>query len=157
MAYFHEADLQWHTYEENMHKLLRVPPRDNPTSPYLRPGVANILLRSPLFALGTAGLASRLWTTIWEGESGSFRAIGESTIVVRAVVDRRHDPVIEILLRNNTEGELGKESVVSCIGMDLEARNRVKLCGRITFAAFAATVDGIGELLLDLKVEQSLG
>jgi hypothetical protein len=59
MASFQEVNQQWHSGDEQMHKLLRVPNQDNPTSPYLTPYGNMILTRSPLLALGTLDKADR--------------------------------------------------------------------------------------------------
>lgn len=144
-----------------MHKLLRLPDQDNPTSPYLSPFAANMLQRSPLLALGTLDSSGRPWTTIWGGEAGFSRAIGQSVIGVKATVDRKYDPVIEALLGTKADGEVVKEDgpgrMISGLGADLEARNRIKLYGRMVAGALAATEGDAGEAQLAVKIEQSLG
>jgi len=161
MASFHEVDQQWHSGEEQMHKLLRVPDQDNPTSPYLTPYGNMILTRSPLLALGTLDKADRPWTTIWGGEPGFSRAIGQSIIGAKATIDRRYDPVVEALLGKDSDGEVvnpdGPGNMVSGLGIDLESRTRVKLYGRMVAGAINATEGGAGEAQLVVKIEQSLG
>lgn len=161
MASFHEADSQWHPGEEEIHKLLRVPDQDNPTSPYLTPSAARTLQRSPLLAVGTLDAAGRPWSTLWGGEAGFSRAVAQSIIGVRATVDRKHDPVIVILLGDKADGEVVKEEgpgrMVSGLGIDLETRSRVKLYGRMVAGALAATEGDVGEAQLVVKIEQSLG
>lgn len=161
MASFYEADLQWHTGEEQMHKLLRVPEHDNPTSQFLSPHAARLLVRSPLLAVGTLDSAGRPWTSLWGGQSGFSQAIGQSIVGVKATVDRKYDPVIETLLGDKADGEVVKEDgpgrMVSGLGIDLESRNRVKLYGRMVAGALAATEGNAGEAQLVVKIEQSLG
>jgi hypothetical protein len=161
MASFHEVDQQWHSGEEQMHKLLRVPEQDNPTSPYLTPYGSMILTRSPLLALGTLDEADRPWTTIWGGEPGFSRAIGQSIIGVKTTIDRRYDPVVEALLGKDSDGEVinpdSPGNMVSGLGIDLESRIRVKLYGRMVAGAISATERDAGEAQLVVKIEQSLG
>jgi hypothetical protein len=161
MAHFHEVDQQWHTGEDQMHKLLRVPDQDNPTSPYLTPFGNMILTRSPLIALGTLDKDDRPWTTLWGGERGFSQAIGQSIIGVKTTVDRKYDPVVEALLGKEADGEVvnpdGPGNMVAGLGIDLETRTRVKLYGRMVAGAINATEGGAGEAQLVVKIEQSLG
>ncbi|KAH6713697.1 oxidoreductase-like protein [Leptodontidium sp. MPI-SDFR-AT-0119] len=158
---FYEADSSWHAGEEEMHKLLRVPARDNPTQPYLTPQAANTLIRAPLIALGTLDDESRPWTTLWGGEAGFSRAIAQGIIGVKTTVDREYDPVVKVLLGDKADGEVvqvqGTGKMVSGLTINLETRKRVKLYGRMVAGALAATEEGIGEVQLVVKIEQSLG
>lgn len=76
-------------------------------------------------------------------------------------MDRKHDPVIGILLGDKADGEVVKEEgpgrMVSGLGIDLETRSRVKLYGRMVAGALAATEGDVGEAQLVVKIEQSLG
>lgn len=158
---FYEADTQWHEGEEKMHKLLRVPNQDNPTQPYLTPMASNVLIRSPLVALGTLDAQGRPWTTVLGGEAGFSRAIAQSIIGLKATVDLTYDPVVETLLGGNADGEVvqvkGTGKMVGGLAIDLETRRRVKLYGRMVAGALSATEKGIGEVQLVVKIEQSLG
>ncbi|KAL5318570.1 hypothetical protein ACEPPN_013632 [Leptodophora sp. 'Broadleaf-Isolate-01'] len=158
---FYEADSSWHAGEEEMHKLLRVPARDNPTQPYLTPQAANTLIRAPLIALGTLDDEGRPWTTLWGGEAGFSRAIAQGIIGVKTTVDREYDPVVKVLLGDKADGEVvqvqGTGKMVSGLTINLETRKRVKLYGRMVAGALAATEVGIGEVQLVVKIEQSLG
>jgi hypothetical protein len=160
MAFYEAAD-QWHAGEEEMHKALHVPHQDNPTQPYLTPNGHNILIRSPLVALGTLDDQGRPWTTLWGGEPGFSRAVAQSIIGVKATVDRTYDPVVESLLGGQPDGEVlqvqGTGKMVSGLGIDLESRRRVKLYGRMVAGVLAATDEGIGDVQLVVKIEQSLG
>jgi hypothetical protein len=153
--------LEWHDGEERMHKLLQVPNNDNPTSPFLSPYASNVLIRSPLIALGTLDSGGRPWTTLWGGEEGFSRAIAQSIIGVKTTVDRTHDPVLRELLGDKADGEVvqvqGQGKMVSGLGINLETRSRVKLYGRMVAGALAATEEGVGEVQLVVKIEQSLG
>ena len=158
---FYEAATQWHAGEEEMHKMLRVPRQDNPTQPYLTPNAANTLIRSPLIALGTLDSDGRPWTALWGGEAGFSRAIAQSIIGVKTTVDREYDPVLQVLLGDKADGEVvqvkGTGKMVGGLAIDLETRRRVKLYGRMVAGALAATEEGLGEVQLVVKIEQSLG
>jgi hypothetical protein len=161
MAAIYEAETQWHNGEEEMHKLLRVPQHDNPTSPFLTPFGANVLMRCPLIALGTLDSEGRPWTTVWGGEPGFSRPIAQSIIGMKTTIDRTYDPVIKTLLGDEADGEIVQETgtgkMVSGLAIDLEARRRVKLYGRMVAGALAATEPDVGEVQLVVKIEQSLG
>lgn len=160
MTSVHEAGQQWHSGEEQMHRLLRVPDYDNPTSLYLTPYGNLILTHSPLLAIGTLDSADRPWTTLWGGEPGFSRAIGQSIIGVRTTVDRRYDPVVEALFGKDANREIASPepgNMVSGLGIDLETRTRVKLYGRMVAGSINATEGEAGEAQLVVKIEQSLG
>lgn len=144
-----------------MHRLLHVPNRDNPSSPFLTPNGANLLMRCPLLALGTIDSKGRPWTTLIGGEAGFSRPIAQSIIGIKTLVDRNHDPVISWLLDTDADGEPvsieGNGKMVSGLAIDLENRKRVKLFGRMMGGAVAATTDGVGEAQVVVRIEQSLG
>jgi hypothetical protein len=144
-----------------MHKLLRIPQMDNPTQLYLTPNATNTLMRAPLISLGTLDSEGRPWTTLWGGEAGFSRPIAQSIIGVKTTVDRTYDPLVEILLSGKADGEVVQEKgtgrMVGGLAIDLETRKRVKLYGRMVVGALSATEDGIGEVQLVVKIEQSLG
>lgn len=158
MAY---EEFQWHEGEEKMHKLLRVPLGENPTSPFLSPFAATILQRSPLVAYGTLDSEGNPWTTVWGGERGFSRAIAQSIVGVQATIDREYDPVAEVLFGKNADGEVidedGDGKMVGGLGIDLETRRRIKLYGRMVAGALHSTEEGIGEAQLAINIEQSLG
>jgi hypothetical protein len=153
--------LPWHEGEEEIHKLLRNPHHDNPTSPFLSPYAANQLQGSPLLALGTLDEEGRPWTTLWAGDAGFARRIGQSVIGVKATVDRNFDPFVETLLGKEADGEPiaggDRGRMVGGLAIDLATRTRVKLYGRMAGGALSATGEGIGEAQLAIKIEQSLG
>lgn len=161
MAAIIEAETQWHKGEEEMHSWLRVPHRDNPTTPGLSGYAARQLMSSPLVALGTLDSEDRPWTTIWGGETGFSQPVAQSIIGMKATVDRTYDPVLRTLLGEKADGEVvrpkGAGKMVSGLGIDLESRNRVKLAGRMIAGALVATEPDIGEVQLVVKIEQSLG
>lgn len=161
MAAIYEAEVQWNAGEEEMHKLLKVPHHDNPTSPFLTPFASNLLIRSPLVALGTLDAGGRPWTTIWAGEPGFSRAVAQNIIGMKTTVERTYDPVVERLFEGKDDGEVireeGKGKMVGGLAIDLENRRRVKLYGRMVAGALAATDKGVGEVQLVVKIEQSLG
>jgi hypothetical protein len=162
MAAIYEAETEWHEGEHEMHKWLRVPERDaNPTSPFLTPYAANLLVRSPLVAIGTLDAQERPWTTIWGGEAGFSQPVAQSIIGMKATVDRAYDPVLQRLLGENADGEVvraeGAGKMVGGLAIDLESRSRVKLYGRMIAGALYATEQDIGDVQLVVKIEQSLG
>lgn len=153
---------EWHAGEEEMHRRLRVPQNENPTSPYLSPFAANLLTRSPLLALGTLDSSSRPWTTLWGGEAGFAWPVAQSVIAVKATIDLQYDPVSEILLGKNADGQVKREELpgrmVSGLAIDLESRRRVKLYGRMAAGALKETAgNSLAEASLVVKIEQSLG
>lgn len=144
-----------------MRKLLRVPDHDNPTQPYLTPNAANTLVRSPILALGALDSAGRHWTSLWGGEPGFSRPVAQGIIGLKTTVDRTYDPVAEILLEGKDDGEVikveGAGKMVGMLAIDLESRRRFKLYGRMVAGALQATEEGVGEVQLVVKIEQSLG
>ena len=170
MAVVVAGSMPWHPGEKKMHDLMRVPPDENPTAPFLTPGGAFLLYHSPLLALGTLDKQGRPWTTVWGGEPGFAGPVDESIIGVRHVVDKVHDPVVEILLGGSEAGQTIKEGgdgkLISGLPIDLERRKRVKLEGRMMAASFEkvdTTVDGrkpsesIAHIQLVVKITESLG
>ena len=167
MAFIHSSDVGWHEGEQQMHNLLHVPFQENPTSPFLTPGAAALLQKSPLLAIGTLDGSGRPWTTIWGGDSGFARSLGSSIIGIKTPVDQLYDPVIEILVGGRPDGEIireeGEGRIVSGLCIDLATRSRVKLSGRMVAGALGAIgpeKDGeapTGQVQLVIKVDQSLG
>ena len=166
MAFIHSGDLGWHEGEEQMHSLLRVPFQENPNSPFLTPGAAHLLQTSPLLAVGALDDQGRPWTTIWGGEPGFARSIGQSIVGVKTLVDRLHDPVVGALLGGKDDGEVKLEraggKMVSGLAIDLAKRRRAKLFGRMVGGALDRLVSedknmGAGQVQLVMRVEQSLG
>ncbi|KAJ9667413.1 hypothetical protein H2201_002614 [Coniosporium apollinis] len=161
--------LPWSPGEETMHRLLRVPEQDNPTSSMLTPQAAFMLQRAPLLAVGTLDTSNRPWTTIWGGEPGFSRSLGASIVGVRTAVDGKYDPVVETLVGGNGDGEVVRETgrgrMVGGLAIDLATRKRVKLFGRMVAGALSrADVEaeggekgGQGEIQLVVRIEQSLG
>ena len=168
MAFVHSGPLGWHEGEEKMHSLLHVPNQDNPTAPGLTPYGAHMLQSAPLIAIGTLDREGRPWTTLVGGEPGFARPVGNSLVGVKTLVDRRYDPVIQLLLEGEKESQASEGTsrgrIFSALAIDLASRSRVKIAGR-TVACSLGSVDskfqghgeGIGEAQLIFKVEQSLG
>lgn len=168
MAFVHSASLGWHEGEEKMQSLLRVPNQDNPTAPGLTPYGAHMLQSAPLMAIGTLDSDGRPWTTLLGGEPGFARPIGNSIIGVKTLVDHRHDPVIELLVGGEHDGELHEEKsndrIFSALLINLATRSRLKIAGRVVAGALGGLGSKseedngvIGEAQLVFRVEQSLG
>lgn len=129
-----------------------------------------MLQTAPLLALGTLDSEGRPWATLWGGESGFTKSLGQSIVGIRTVVDPVHDPVAEALYEHQRDGETvrpeGAGKMVSGLTIDMENRKRVKLYGRMVAGALSMTegqddqaeLEGAtGEAQLVLKIEQSLG
>jgi hypothetical protein len=168
MAFFQEGTMSWHEGEHKMHELLHVPENEKPDSPFLSPGAGYMLQRAPLLSLGTLDSENRPWTTVWGGEPGFARPVAESIIGVRTLVDKKYDPLAQILLGGRDDGEVVKEEgagrLVSGLTIDLETRKRVKLAGRMIAGALGSLDEdgqsehtGIGQVQLVVKIESSLG
>ena len=152
-----------------MHKKLHVPHQENPTSPFLTPYAARLLLLVPLLALGTLDDEGRPWTTLLGGEAGFARPLGQSVMGIRNLVDPKFDPVIDRLLSNHdigeSEGQKNKHRAVAALGIDLATRSRVKLAGDMV----AGALDQLGgndsakdhekatEAQMLIKIDRSLG
>ncbi len=151
-----------------MHSLLHVPNQDNPTAPGLTPYGGHMLLLAPLMAIGTLDNSGRPWTTLLGGEPGFSRPIGNSIIGVKTLVDKRHDPVIKLLVGGGQDGEVHEKQsngrIFSALPINLATRSRVKIAGRMVAGALGSLgsqskedADGIGEVQLVFTVEHSLG
>jgi len=155
-----------------MHRLLNVPSHDNPTSSLLTAQASFMLQRAPLLAVGTVDDQGRPWTTVWGGESGFSQPLGSSIIGTRTVVDRKNDPVVQALLAGQYDGEIvksgGPGKMIGGLTIDLAARKRVKIFGRMVAAALDPMEQNedshgnnnnstSGQLQLVVKIEQSLG
>ncbi|KIW04207.1 uncharacterized protein PV09_04515 [Verruconis gallopava] len=164
---------EWHKGEKEMHRLARVPEDENPTVYGLYPQAAYMLQSAPLLAIGTLDAQGRPWTTLLGGEPSFARPLGGPMVGVRADIDAQYDPVVEILVPKEKRHEKvvrydGEGKVMAALAIDLMARKRVKLAGRMVAGAVseadpdgddAATNElrGIGELQMGVRIEQSLG
>ncbi|KAH1531780.1 hypothetical protein KXX18_006778 [Aspergillus fumigatus] len=149
MATILAGSLPWHDGERKMQTLLKVPFQSNPTVPYLYPGAAFLVQRSPLMALGTKDEEGRPWATVWGGEPGFAAPASQSTVDIKTLVDSRYDPVAESLLRGSAnEDSVSAESagqLVAGLAIDLEARKRVKLHGRKIAGSLDADSHELGQ------------
>ncbi|GAD95718.1 oxidoreductase [Paecilomyces variotii No. 5] len=146
--------MRWHDGEEKMHHIMKVSGQMNPTSPFLTPGAAYMVYQSPLIALGALDDQKRPWTTIWGGEPGFAGPTGKSMIGIDSLVDTKHDPVLQALLRDEKAVEYEKKGpVMAGLSIDLESRTRVKLHGRIK-AGVVDSKEARAQLLM--KIDASL-
>lgn len=149
--------VEWHEGEEEMHRLLKVPAETNPVTPFLAPGAGSLVHRAPLLALGCLDKDMRPWTSLWGGEPGFARPVGDGAMAVSAPVDREHDPVLRALLGDSGINEVvqyqDKGPILAGLAIDLETRKRVKLFGRMK--AGGSTAEGVGGFLFE--IEGSLG
>jgi ferredoxin-NADP reductase len=160
--------MPWHEGEAKMHKLTNVERQDNPTTPFLKPGAPQMLQGAPLLALGTIDEQGRPWTTVWGGEAPLAQVVAESVVGIRTMVDKKTDPVIDILFSGKDDGEVVKEQgagrMISALTVNLETRKRVKLYGRMIAGALdrigpqndQEAVIPVGQVQLVVKIEQSL-
>lgn len=125
----------WSEGEEKMHKLLRVPDQDNPTSTMLTPQASFMLQRAPLLAIGTLDDQSRPWTALWGGAPGFSEPIGGDFVGTRTLVDSKHDPVVQALVGGASKGEMlhptNDGKMIAGLAIDLVTRKRVKLAGKM--------------------------
>lgn len=168
MAHIHTESLEWHEGEKFMHSLLHVPENDNPTTLGLSPYGSSIAMRSSLLALGTLDKAGRPWTTLLGGEPAFTRPLGRSIIGVKTLVDRKYDPVLEILTNEEQDRQSSEQEPdglpISGLPIDLVNRNRLKISGRLIASALNELdsdvhegTSGVGEVQLLLKIDRSLG
>ncbi|KAF9636354.1 hypothetical protein BFW01_g7250 [Lasiodiplodia theobromae] len=167
--------MPWSAGERAMHSLLHIPSdsMDNPTSTFMTPQAATMLVRAPTIALGALDSEGRPWATLWGGEPGFAQPLGGGVFGVRVPVDRKFDPVAQALVDGKTEGEVVRDEgsrgrMVAGLPFDLVTRKRVKVYGRMVVASLgrggdeegegeSGGDDGAGEMQLVVKVEQSLG
>lgn len=167
MALDYTSNLGWHDGEQQMQKLLHVPPRINPTSSGLTPYGLRTLHSSPLIAIGLLDDNLRPWTTLLGGQPGFARSLGQSIVSIKTVVDQKYDPVMQLLLNGKYDGKILDEPpierLVSGLAINLMTRERLKLSGRMTASAMrqptptTAEEQHVGEVHMAIKVEQSLG
>jgi ferredoxin-NADP reductase len=158
----------WHAGEKEMHRLTRVPEHDNPTVYGLYAQAAQMIRTAPLLAIGTLDDQGRPWTTLLGGEKGFAQPLGGPMIGVRADVDTIYDPVMEILVPKSRRAEDvvrydGEGQIMAGLAIDLNARRRLKLAGRMVAGALSSydtdlkeEARGIGELQMGVKIEQSM-
>lgn len=151
-----------------MHSLLRVPEHENPTTLGLSPYASILAIRSPLCALGAIDEDGRPWTTLLGGEPAFTRPLGHSMIGITALVDRKYDPVMEILSNAQQDGkplvQIPGGLPIAGLPIDLVTRSRVKLSGRLIASASSQLASeeneispGVGKIQLIISVERSLG
>ena len=161
----HTKAIPFHEGELRMRHLLHVPNGDNPTSPGLSPHAVRMLHMSSLIAIGTLDEEGRPWTTILGGEQGFARSLGQSVIGIKTLVDTKHDPVMNILIGSQREGEVRQAEqggrMLSALGIHLATRDRVKLWGRMLAGAIGTdskvNEDGAAEAQLVFAIQQSTG
>jgi hypothetical protein len=171
MAAIVATEINFHEGEREVHRLMAVPDRENPTVPYLSPGAGMLMMTSRTLALGTVDQQGRIWTTIWGGEEGFARPIAQSVVGITTFVDRLYDPVLEVLLGTTAKnGELvkpnGPEKLVSIAAINLSNRKRVKLFGRMLLGSLndleentaPKNIEGErGQVQLVVQITESLG
>lgn len=158
---------EWHDGEDEMHKLMNVPFRGNPTKPGLSAHAQRLLHLSSLLVIGTVDDEGRPWTTVLGGEQGFARSLGQSIVGVKALADASHDPVLRTLLaqpRVSTPGEYETARDFSALGIHLASRDRVKLQGRLlggsrvgNESSLNTSQDEATEVQMALAIEGSLG
>ena len=160
MAPIQTIPIPFHEGEKRLRSLLHVPDGDNPTSPGLSLYARHLVCTSSLLAIGTLDAEGHPWTTLLGGEPGFARSLGKSLVGIKASVDQRYDPVIELLLGNDHGGEVHEEKgdarFVSALGIHLETRDRVKISGLMVAGALGHH-GSTSEAELVFAVQQSLG
>ena len=158
---FHEGEIKVQSH-------LHVPLRDNPTSPGLAPYCVPLLHLSSMLVLGTLDDEGRPWTTLLAGQPGFARSLGGSIVGVKAVVDRKFDPVVQLLVNRRRDGNAGEmtgdQQTASALGIHLATRERVKLTGHMIRGALEEVPslaeknrESLAEMQLALSIQQSMG
>lgn len=167
----------WHAGELAIHKLVRVPTRENPTTAGFPASYGYRVQVSPLVAFGALDDEGRPWTTVWGGEPGFARPIGHDLLMAGSLVDAEHDPVVSALFDGGGGGETNKRyqmdpadfasgggKVVSGLSIDLDTRDRVKLGGRLVEGGvvrepgpLGGGEDGVARAEVVVLVEEGLG
>ncbi|KAF3060887.1 hypothetical protein GL218_03140 [Daldinia childiae] len=177
MAQLIALDSSFHPGEQAVHKLLRVPHRENPTHHSLPPQLGYRVAISPLVAVGTLDRQGRPWASVWGGEKGFAQPVARSVLGVRATVGETWDPVVRELLAvedgkgeveegNNGDGrQIVNDAVIKPEGgklmaglsIDPETRDRVKLAGVMAVGTATKTTPGVADLQLAFRVDEALG
>ncbi|KAH8705026.1 putative oxidoreductase [Talaromyces proteolyticus] len=167
MSVIMEDTLPFNEGEMAMHQKLNVPPRENPTTPFLTPYGAYMLSTAPLLSMGALDTEGRPWSTVWGGEAGFAGLLGKNVVGMRALVDRAYDPVVQALLGETADGTVIKaDKMLSGVSIDLENRTRVKLHGRMVLGTLTDAEDNEapsdvagsrGKMQLVVKIDESLG
>ncbi|KAJ5583356.1 Riboflavin synthase-like beta-barrel [Penicillium sp. DV-2018c] len=155
MASIQTTMVPWHEGEENVHRLLKAPHGDNPTTPFLSPRAAFLVQQCPLIALGTLDSQGRPWSTLWGGTAGFAQpALESQQIELHAPIDSKYDPVVRAL-RVDEHNAKYRRKMVSGLSIDLENRRRVKLYG--TMAGGSLSDGKTGQAQLVVHIDDSLG
>lgn len=182
MTALHFQQSTWHPGEAALQKLLHVPPTQNPTAAGLPSRFAHRVVVSPLVAFGALDSQGRPWATVWGGETGFSRPMGDSGVLsANSLVDGRYDPVLKALLGSSDGGvgnredeyqitrdelEGGRGKLMAGLSIDLATRDRVKLAGKLVAGRVNPMKGGIemgqGEdavvrVQMAMLVEESLG
>ncbi|EWC46433.1 hypothetical protein DRE_04376 [Drechslerella stenobrocha 248] len=146
----------FHPGEVNVQRLLHVPNQDNPTVPFLHPGVARFISASKLVAIGTTSPSGHPWTSLLAGAPGFAQGVGSGLLAIQTVIPAG-DPIYENLGEKGwgeVEDGLAKgEGMVAGLAVDLEKRLRVKFYGRSGREMRRANKRAVG---LVMEVEQTL-
>jgi len=160
-------ELPFSSGEKEMHRLLHVDSRENPTSTLLTPFAAYQLYHAPLLAVGAIDEEGWPWTSVWGGESGFAQPLSGSIVGLQTKVERQFDPVVQILMKGADESGVvkaeGKGKMIGGLTVDLQNRKRVKLFGHLIAGALphpdedSTDLSKATELQLAVKIDQSLG
>ncbi|KAJ6256170.1 hypothetical protein Dda_9005 [Drechslerella dactyloides] len=157
MAAVFGFDGSFHAGEENIQQLLRVPKQDNPTAPYLPPGVSRYVASCQLIAVGTTSPSGQPWASLLAGPPGFAQGVGAGVLAMQSPIPAG-DPIYENLQEEGWgEAESGHakgEGMVAGLAMNLERRQRVKLYGRSKRGMHKVDKTEIGMVL---AIEQTLG
>lgn len=170
------GSIPWHEGEKHMHKAMRAPYEENPTTPLLSPGASGLAQTSPLIAVGALDKDGRPWTSLWGGQRGFSAPISESILGIKTTVDARFDPVVDVFFGESGMGNIVKEEgeprPVSGLAIDMENRRRVKLMGHFLGGVLEAfdienfgvekqasdvSTDGIAQVQFVASIDGSLG
>lgn len=158
-------EMPFHPGELQVQKAMRVPNVPNPTISARSAQLASHIEVAPILALGAIDDEGWPWTTLAGGSPGLGKAIGADWIGLRAPVCGKYDPVVELLAKSDGAGSGGQKRMVSGLTIDLQARKRVKLYGKLVASMLQPGVHAAehddpkaaAELQLVLAIQQSLG
>ncbi|KAF3908173.1 hypothetical protein AA313_de0201441 [Arthrobotrys entomopaga] len=157
-AIFGEA--AFHAGEENIQRLLRVPYQENPTVPFLPPGIARFISASPLIAVGTTSASGQPWASLLTGVPGFTQNVGQGILAVQTAVPIG-DPLYDTFGNENWDedadvAEKRGEGMIAGLAVNLERRQRVKFYGK-SKRGMRRMEKGKGLVTFVMQVEQTLG
>ncbi|KAK6537283.1 hypothetical protein TWF694_011476 [Orbilia ellipsospora] len=154
------GETAFHAGEENIQKLLRVPYQENPTVPFLPPGIARFISASPLVAVGTTSASGQPWASLLTGIPGFTQNVGQGILAIQTAVPIG-DPLYDTFGNENwdenaDEADKRGEGMIAGLAVNLERRQRVKFYGK-SKRGMRRMEKEKGMVTFVMQVEQTLG